>query len=236
MRADRGDRGDRGDRDGGDDRGDRGTTVATAARAGRRVDDAAEADARSNNHGFRSKCAARRPFFRRRKTCPFSGANAPKIDYKDIQAAAALHLRARQDRAEPHHRGVRQEASVNFARAIKRARFLGLLPYVIKLTGQSPPDDRPRCRFVSMQAFMDRAGGRWLGRTSIRSNRPQERDSSTMMQDLLIALCCRRGIGADVRCPCDPARRCRSLARCSTLAPAAADGARRHGVGRARRL
>ena len=28
---------------------------------------------------------ARRPFFRRRKTCPFSGANAPKIDYKDAK-------------------------------------------------------------------------------------------------------------------------------------------------------
>ena len=26
---------------------------------------------------------ARRPFFRRRKSCPFTGANAPKIDYKD---------------------------------------------------------------------------------------------------------------------------------------------------------
>ncbi|MFZ0845708.1 MAG: 30S ribosomal protein S18, partial [Pseudolabrys sp.] len=29
--------------------------------------------------------AARRPFFRRRKTCPFSGAGAPKIDYKDVK-------------------------------------------------------------------------------------------------------------------------------------------------------
>ena len=27
----------------------------------------------------------RRPFFRRRKTCPFSGSNAPKIDYKDVK-------------------------------------------------------------------------------------------------------------------------------------------------------
>jgi small subunit ribosomal protein S18 len=26
----------------------------------------------------------RRPFFRRRKSCPFSGANAPKIDFKDV--------------------------------------------------------------------------------------------------------------------------------------------------------
>ena len=28
---------------------------------------------------------ARRPFFRRKKTCPFSGENAPKIDYKDVK-------------------------------------------------------------------------------------------------------------------------------------------------------
>jgi small subunit ribosomal protein S18 len=28
---------------------------------------------------------ARRPFQRRRKTCPFSGANAPVIDYKDVR-------------------------------------------------------------------------------------------------------------------------------------------------------
>jgi len=35
---------------------------------------------------------ARRPFFRRRKTCPFSGANAPKIDYKDVKLLPALHL------------------------------------------------------------------------------------------------------------------------------------------------
>ena len=27
----------------------------------------------------------RRAFMRRRKVCPFSGANAPKIDYKDVK-------------------------------------------------------------------------------------------------------------------------------------------------------
>ena len=32
-----------------------------------------------------SSAPVRRPFHRRRKTCPFSGANAPKIDYKDIR-------------------------------------------------------------------------------------------------------------------------------------------------------
>ena len=29
--------------------------------------------------------AGRRPFFRRRKTCPFTGPNAPVIDYKDVK-------------------------------------------------------------------------------------------------------------------------------------------------------
>ena len=27
----------------------------------------------------------RRPFFRRRKSCPFTGVNAPKIDFKDVR-------------------------------------------------------------------------------------------------------------------------------------------------------
>ncbi|MEM7777980.1 MAG: 30S ribosomal protein S18, partial [Pseudomonadota bacterium] len=27
----------------------------------------------------------RRPFHRRRKTCPFSSENSPKIDYKDVK-------------------------------------------------------------------------------------------------------------------------------------------------------
>ncbi len=44
---------------------------------------------------------------------------------------AALRLRARQDRAEPHHRGVDQKQR-ELSRAIKRARFLGLLPYMVK--------------------------------------------------------------------------------------------------------
>jgi small subunit ribosomal protein S18 len=32
----------------------------------------------------RAAVGARRPFYRRRKSCPFSGPNAPKIDYKDV--------------------------------------------------------------------------------------------------------------------------------------------------------
>ena len=32
-----------------------------------------------------SGAGARRPFYRRRKTCPFTGDNAPVIDYKDVR-------------------------------------------------------------------------------------------------------------------------------------------------------
>ena len=32
-----------------------------------------------------ASAGARRPFFRRRKVCPFSGDNAPAIDYKDTR-------------------------------------------------------------------------------------------------------------------------------------------------------
>ena len=53
---------------------------------------------------------AAKPFFRRRKVCPFSGDNAPKIDYKDTKLL---------------QRYISE-------RGIKRARFLALLPYAVK--------------------------------------------------------------------------------------------------------
>ncbi len=47
----------------------------------------------------RAAVGARRPFYRRRKSCPFSGPNAPKIDYKDVRLLSRFLSRARQDRA-----------------------------------------------------------------------------------------------------------------------------------------
>ena len=73
----------------------------------------------------------RRPFFRRRKTCPFSGANAPKIDYKDIrlmQRYTSERGKIVPSRITAVSAGKQRELS----KAIKRARFLGLLPYVVK--------------------------------------------------------------------------------------------------------
>ncbi len=74
----------------------------------------------------------RRPaFFRRRKSCPFSGANAPKIDYKDIKLLS--RFTSERGKIVPSRiTAVSAKKQRELARAIKRARFLALLPYLIK--------------------------------------------------------------------------------------------------------
>ncbi|HEX8233076.1 MAG TPA: 30S ribosomal protein S18 [Caulobacteraceae bacterium] len=74
---------------------------------------------------------ARRPFFRRRKVCPFSGANAPKIDYKDHKLLQR-YISERGKIVPSRISAVSQIKQRELARAIKRARFLALLPYVVK--------------------------------------------------------------------------------------------------------
>jgi small subunit ribosomal protein S18 len=73
----------------------------------------------------------RRPFFRRRKTCPFSGDNAPKIDYKDTKLLQR-YISERGKIVPARISAVSNLKQRELAVAIKRARFLGLLPYVLK--------------------------------------------------------------------------------------------------------
>jgi small subunit ribosomal protein S18 len=73
---------------------------------------------------------ARRPFFRRKKTCPFSGDNAPKIDYKDVKLLQR-YISERGKIVPSRITAVSAKKQRELAQAIKRARFLGLLPYVI---------------------------------------------------------------------------------------------------------
>ena len=73
----------------------------------------------------------RRPFHRRRKVCPFSGANAPKIDYKDVRTLGR-YISERGKIVPSRITAVSAKKQRELARAIKRARFLGLLPYVLK--------------------------------------------------------------------------------------------------------
>jgi small subunit ribosomal protein S18 len=72
----------------------------------------------------------RRPFFRRKKTCPFSGANAPKIDYKDVKLLQRF-ISERGKIVPSRITAVSNKKQRLLANAIKRARFMALLPYVI---------------------------------------------------------------------------------------------------------
>ena len=74
---------------------------------------------------------ARRPFQRRRKTCPFTGPNAPQIDYKDVKLLQRF-ISERGKIVPSRITAVSAKKQRELARAIKRARFLGLLPYVIR--------------------------------------------------------------------------------------------------------
>ncbi len=74
---------------------------------------------------------ARRPFFRRRKTCPFSSDNSPKIDYKDVRLLQR-YVSERGKIVPSRITAVSAKKQRELAKAIKRARFLGLLPYLLK--------------------------------------------------------------------------------------------------------
>jgi small subunit ribosomal protein S18 len=74
---------------------------------------------------------SRRPFQRRRKTCPFSGTGAPKIDYKDSRLLGR-YISERGKIVPSRITAVSAKKQRELANAIKRARFMGLLPYVIQ--------------------------------------------------------------------------------------------------------
>jgi small subunit ribosomal protein S18 len=73
---------------------------------------------------------ARRPFYRRRKTCPFTGDNAPVIDYKDIRLLQRF-ISERGKIVPSRITAVSAKKQRELAKAIKRARFLALLPYIV---------------------------------------------------------------------------------------------------------
>ena len=73
---------------------------------------------------------AKKSFFRRRKTCPFSGNGAPVIDYKDIRLLQR-YISERGKIVPSRITAVSAKKQRELAQAIKRARFLGLLPYVV---------------------------------------------------------------------------------------------------------
>ncbi len=75
--------------------------------------------------------AGRRPFFRRKKTCPFSGPGAPAIDYKDTKLLQR-YISERGKIVPSRITAVSAKKQRLLSKAIKRARFLGLLPYIVQ--------------------------------------------------------------------------------------------------------
>ena len=74
---------------------------------------------------------ARRPFFRRRKSCPFSGPKAPKIDFKDMKLLQRF-VSERGKIVPSRITAVSAKKQRELAQAIKRARYLALLPYMVQ--------------------------------------------------------------------------------------------------------
>jgi len=75
--------------------------------------------------------AGRKVFFRRKKSCPLTGTNAPKIDYKDVKLLQRF-ISERGKILPSRITSVSHKKQRVLATAIKRARNLALIPFVTK--------------------------------------------------------------------------------------------------------
>jgi len=73
----------------------------------------------------------RRPFFRRRKSCPFTGSRAQTIDYKDVKLLQR-YISERGKIVPSRITAVSAKKQRELAKAIKRARNIALLPFVVE--------------------------------------------------------------------------------------------------------
>ncbi len=78
----------------------------------------------------------KRPFFRRQKSCPFTGPKAPAIDWKDVKTLGR-YVSERGKMTPSRITAVSQKKQRILAKAVKRARFMALMPYVNHETDSS---------------------------------------------------------------------------------------------------
>ena len=71
------------------------------------------------------------PFEDRKKFCPFSQKNSPKIDYKDIRLLSR-YISEKGKMTPSRITNVSNSKQKDLAKAIKRARFLSLMSYTKK--------------------------------------------------------------------------------------------------------
>lgn len=72
---------------------------------------------------------ASKPFFRRTKNCPFTGPNAPDIDWKDTRTLGRF-ISEHGKMVPSRITNVSMKKQRELSTAIKRARQMALLPYV----------------------------------------------------------------------------------------------------------
>ena len=68
-------------------------------------------------------------FFRRKKSCPFTGDKAPAIDWKDTKTLSRF-ISERGKMVPSRITNVSQKKQRQLAKAVKRARYMAMLPYV----------------------------------------------------------------------------------------------------------
>ena len=68
-------------------------------------------------------------FFRRRKSCPFDSPSAPVIDYKDTKLLSRF-ISERGKIVPSRITAVSAKKQRELTQAIKRARYLALMPYI----------------------------------------------------------------------------------------------------------
>jgi len=86
----------------------------------------------------------KKSFFKRRKTCPFSGKDPQSIDWKDVRTLGR-YVSERGKMMPSRITSVCQKKQRELAQAIKRSRYMALMPYVrteMENT-RGPRPDRP---------------------------------------------------------------------------------------------
>ena len=73
------------------------------------------------------------PFEERKRFCPFSKPNSPKIDYKDVKMLSRF-ISEKGKMTPSRITNVSSKKQKLLAKAIKRARFLSLMSYTGKYT------------------------------------------------------------------------------------------------------
>ena len=68
-------------------------------------------------------------FFKKKKSCPFSGEDGMKIDYKDVKLISR-YISEKGKIIPSRITSVSAKKQRELARAIKRARYIALLPFV----------------------------------------------------------------------------------------------------------